>query len=67
MEIQKNIKGSDIGDLIGCVLGTADSAGLGFLGRVRAGTVTVIGTVSGVALGDWSGGGAGAASFCKGV
>ena len=52
---------------MGCVLGTADSAGLGFLGRVRAGTVTVIGTVSGGALGDWSGGDAGAASFCKGV
>ncbi len=41
------------GGMIRCALGTAGSAGLGFVGGMGAGTVTlpVVGTVSGAALG----------------
>ncbi|EMB54508.1 hypothetical protein SMU3_04371 [Streptococcus mutans 11A1] len=46
------------GGMIRCALGTAGSAGLGFVGGMGAGTVTlpVVGTVSGAAVG--------AATFC---
>lgn len=49
-----------------CVLGTAGSAGLGFLAGAGAGTFTIpiIGTVSGGAIGGWSGAAAGYASYC---
>lgn len=49
-----------------CVLGTAGSAGLGFLAGSAAGTVTVpfLGTVSGAAIGGWSGAMVGVAEFC---
>lgn len=46
------------GGVIGCVAGTAGSAGLGFL------TGTSVGTVSGGAFGAWSGAGVGIATFC---
>lgn len=64
--VQRDLEEVCGGGVIGCVLGTAGSAGLGFLTGAGAGTVTVpiIGTVSGGALGAWSGAGVGVASFC---
>ena len=55
------------GDVFSCILGTAGSAGLGFLGGVSAGTVTIpiVGTVSGAGLGAWAGAATGAATFCR--
>jgi hypothetical protein len=63
---QKDMEEVYGGGVVGCVLGTAGSAGLGFLAGAGAGTVTlpVIGTVSGGAFGAWSGGAVGAATFC---
>lgn len=54
------------GGVIGCVAGTAGSAGLGFLTGTSVGTVTfpIVGTVSGGAFGAWSGAGLGMATFC---
>lgn len=54
------------GGVIGCVVGTAGSAGLGFLTGTSVGTVTfpIVGTVSGGAFGAWSGAGLGMATFC---
>lgn len=54
------------GGIVGCVLGTAGSAGLGFLGGTTSGTFTVpiIGTVSGATVGAWSGAAVGIATFC---
>lgn len=54
------------GGVIGCVAGTAGSAGLGFLTGTSVGTVTfpIVGTVSGGAFGAWSGAGLGMVTFC---
>lgn len=64
--LQNDLKEIQGGGVVGCVLGTAGSAGLGFLAGTGAGTVTlpIIGTVSGGAFGAWSGGAMGAATFC---
>lgn len=52
--------------VVKCIGGTAGSAGLGMLGGAGVGTVTIplIWTVSGTALGGWSGALVGVATFC---
>ena len=54
------------GNWLKCALGTAGSAGLGFLTGAGSGTFTVpiIGTITGGAIGGWSGAAVGVATFC---
>ena len=63
-EVMDDIKLSSVegGGWVRCALGTAGSAGLGFLTGSGAGTFTfpIVGTISG----GWSGGAVGIATFC---
>ena len=67
-EVMDDIKLSSVlgGGWVRCALGTAGSAGLGFLTGSGAGTFTfpIVGTISGGAIGGWSGGAVGIATFC---
>ena len=67
-EVMDDIKLSSVegGGWVRCALGTAGSAGLGFLTGSGAGTSTfpIVGTISGGAIGGWSGGAVGIATFC---
>ena len=66
-EVMDDIKlSSEGGGWVRCALGTAGSAGLGFLTGSGAGTFTfpIVGTISGGAIGGWSGGAVGIATFC---
>ena len=67
-EVMDDIKLSSVegGGWVRCALGTAGSAGLGFLTGSGASTFTfpIVGTISGGAIGGWSGGAVGIATFC---
>ena len=67
-EVMDDIKLSSVegGGWVRCALGTAGSAGLGFLTGSWAGTFSFpfVGTISGGAIGGWSGGAVGIATFC---